>query len=63
MRTTSTSDDDLLSRAQELTGITEKSALVREASKALVAKQSGQRLALLGGKRTRRTTDPAATLR
>ena len=49
MRTTLTLDDDLLSRAQELTGITEKSALVREALKALVAKESGRRLALLGG--------------
>ena len=49
MRTTMTLDDDLVARAQELTGITEKSALVRAALKALVAKESGRRLALLGG--------------
>jgi Arc/MetJ family transcription regulator len=42
-------DDVLLNRAQALTGITEKSALVREALTALVARESARRLALLGG--------------
>jgi len=49
MRTTINLDDDLLADAQEMTGITEKSALVREALKALVAREAGRRLALLGG--------------
>jgi Arc/MetJ family transcription regulator len=49
MRTTLALDDDLLEEAQELTGLREKSALVREALKALVQRESARRLALLGG--------------
>lgn len=49
MRTTLAIDDDLLAKAQALTGVTEKSALVREALKALIARESGRRLARLGG--------------
>jgi Arc/MetJ family transcription regulator len=49
MRTTAALDDDLVAKAQTLTGIKEKSALIREALKALVARESGRRLALLGG--------------
>ena len=41
MRTTIALDDELVARAQEYTGITEKSALVREALKALVAARGG----------------------
>ena len=49
MRTTLALDDELLARAQELTGLKEKSSLVREALKALIARESGRRLARLGG--------------
>lgn len=49
MRTTITIDDDLLATAQEYTGLTEKTALVREALKALVQREAARRLALLGG--------------
>jgi Arc/MetJ family transcription regulator len=49
MRTTLALDDDLVSRAQALTGLREKSALVREALKALVERESSRRLARLGG--------------
>jgi Arc/MetJ family transcription regulator len=49
MRTTVTLDDELLADAEELTGITEKSALIKEALKLLVARESARRLALLGG--------------
>ena len=49
MRTTLALDDDLVERAQELTGLNEKAALVREALKALIARESARRLALLGG--------------
>jgi Arc/MetJ family transcription regulator len=49
MRTTLALDDALLERATDLTGITEKSALVREALKALVERESARRLARLGG--------------
>jgi Arc/MetJ family transcription regulator len=49
MRTTIAIDDDLLAKAQEYTGLQEKSALVREALKALVEREAGRRLARLGG--------------
>lgn len=49
MRTTLALDDDLLSKAQSFTGLTEKSALVREALKALIERESARRLASLGG--------------
>ncbi len=49
MRTTIALDDVLLAKAQNLTGLTERSALIREALKALVERESARRLALLGG--------------
>jgi len=49
MRTTVTIDDELLKDAIELTGITEKSTLIREALKSIVAREAGRRLARLGG--------------
>ena len=49
MRTTLVLDDDLLAEAQRLTGTTEKTALVREALRALIERESARRLARLGG--------------
>ena len=49
MRTTLALDDDLLAKAQAFAGLTEKSALVREAFKALIERESARRLASLGG--------------
>jgi len=49
MRTTIVLDDDLLAKAQALTNLQEKSGLVKEALKALIARESSHRLALLGG--------------
>ncbi|MBX9751655.1 MAG: type II toxin-antitoxin system VapB family antitoxin [Roseococcus sp.] len=49
MRTTLALDDELLAKAQGFTGITEKSALVREALTALIERESARRLARLGG--------------
>jgi Arc/MetJ family transcription regulator len=49
MRTTLAIDDFLLTQAQALTGLKEKSSLVREALKALIERESARRLALLGG--------------
>ena len=49
MRTTLALDDDLVREAQELTGINEKAALVREALTALIQRESARRLARLGG--------------
>lgn len=49
MRTTLALDDELVEKAQDLTGLSEKSSLVREALKALIQRESARRLALLGG--------------
>ena len=49
MRTTLALDDDLVREAQELTGITEKTALVRESLKSLIEREAARRLAALGG--------------
>ncbi len=54
MRTTLNLDDDLIQKAAELTGRTEKSMLVRLGLEALIARESARRLAQLGG------TDPHA---
>ena len=54
MRSTIAIDDDLLAKAKKLTEIDETSKVVREALKALVARESARRLARLGG------TDPLA---
>jgi Arc/MetJ family transcription regulator len=49
MRTTITLDDELLAKATAYTGISEKSALIREALRALVEREAARRLARLGG--------------
>lgn len=49
MKTTVTLDDATVAEAQDLTGLTEKSALVREALKALIERESARRLARPGG--------------
>jgi Arc/MetJ family transcription regulator len=56
MRTTLNIDDDLLAEAGSLSGIREKTALVRAGLEALIARESAKRLAHLGGsERTLRT--------
>lgn len=65
MRTTIALDDELLAKAEALTGLSEKAALVREALRALIQRESARRLALLGGSEPdlkdipRRQTEPA----
>jgi hypothetical protein len=49
MRTTLIIDAGLIDRARELTGIQEKTALVRAGLEALIAREAGRRLAALGG--------------
>ena len=49
MRTTINLDDALLERAQSLSGVHERSALLREALTALIQRESARRLARLGG--------------
>lgn len=49
MRTTLNIDDEILEKAFQLTGVREKTALVRLGLEALIARHSAQRLAALGG--------------
>ena len=49
MRTTVTIDDDLLEKAEALTQIKERRALIREALQVLIERESARRLAKLGG--------------
>ncbi|MGH7789815.1 MAG: type II toxin-antitoxin system VapB family antitoxin [Candidatus Binatia bacterium] len=49
MRTTLNIDDDLVERARDLSGITEKTALIHAGLEALIARASARRLAALGG--------------
>ena len=49
MRTTITLDYELIEKAQEFTGITEKTALVRKALTTLIQHEAAERLAALGG--------------
>jgi len=55
MRTTIALDDELIRRAQQYTGITEKAALIKLALTQLVQLEAARRLAALGG------SDPNAT--
>ncbi len=49
MRTTLNIDENILRKASKLTGITEKTSLVRLGLEALIARESSKRLADLGG--------------
>jgi len=49
MRTTIAIDDELFAKAQEFAGVSEKSAVVREALKAFVEREAARRLARMGG--------------
>jgi len=49
MRATLNLDDLLLEKAGRMTGVKEKSVLVREGLKALIERESARRLARLGG--------------
>jgi Arc/MetJ family transcription regulator len=49
MRTTVAIDDELFAKAQEFAGVTEKSAVIREALKAFVEREAARRLARMGG--------------
>jgi len=53
MRTTVIIDDELLERARELTRLREKTAVLHEGLRALIARESARRLAALGGSEPR----------
>lgn len=56
MRTTVVLDDELVARAQEFSGITERSALLKRALEELIHREASRRAALLGG------TEPNAVM-
>ena len=53
MRTTINLDDELLSEAQRITGMKERTALIHEGLRALIERESARRLARLGGSEPR----------
>ncbi len=65
MRTTVNLDEALLAEAEKITGLKERTALIREGLKALIERESARRLARLGGSEPclqpipRRRTEPA----
>jgi Arc/MetJ family transcription regulator len=58
MRTTLSLDDALMEEAAFYTGLQEKSALVREALRALIEREAARRLARLGGSEPQLTPIP-----
>ncbi|MBK8871135.1 MAG: type II toxin-antitoxin system VapB family antitoxin [Elusimicrobia bacterium] len=58
MRTTLNIDDGILKEASRLTGVREKTSLVRLGLEALVALNSARRLAVLGGTEKRLVSVP-----
>ncbi|MGH2843220.1 MAG: type II toxin-antitoxin system VapB family antitoxin [Solirubrobacteraceae bacterium] len=58
MRTTLTVDDELLAEAQRLTGLRERTALVRAALSALIERETARRLADLGATEPRLQAAP-----
>jgi len=58
MRTTINLDDQLLTEAQRITGMKERTALIHEGLRALIERESARRLARLGGSEPRLQTIP-----
>ena len=62
MRTTLNIEDELLEKATKLTGVKEKTALIRRALEALIALESSKRLAKLGGTKKKLKPIPRSRL-
>lgn len=58
MRTTINLDDDLLEEAHRVTGLRERTELVHEGLRALIAREKARRLARLAGSEPRLRTAP-----
>ena len=58
MRTTLNLNDELLAEALRLTGLDEKTAVIHEGLRALIAREKARRLARLGGSEPQLTTVP-----
>jgi len=56
MRTTINLDEELLEEAHRVTGTSERTALIHEGLRALIARESARRLARLGGSQPRLKT-------
>ena len=63
MRTTIALDDERVAQAMSYSGMTEKTALVREALKALIEREGARRLALLGGSEPKLVRAPRRRVR
>jgi len=63
VRTTINLDDALLDRARELSGLKERSALLREALEALIQRETARRLARLGGTQSQLRLAPRRRLK
>lgn len=58
MRTTLNIEERLIDKASKLTGVKEKTALINLGLEALIARESGKRLAKLGGTEKQLKTIP-----
>jgi len=58
MRTTINLDDELVTEAQRITGMKERTALIHEGLRALIERESARRLARLGGSEPRLQSIP-----
>lgn len=58
MRTTLDLNEDLINQARKLTNINEKTALIHEALKALIARAAQKELAEMGGSQKKMKTIP-----
>jgi hypothetical protein len=58
MRTTLNLDERLIGEAKRLTGITERTAVIHEGLRALIAREAARRLARLGGSEPKLRTAP-----
>lgn len=58
MRTTVNLDEELLEKARKMTGMSQRTALINEGMRALIARESARRLARLGGSAPGATAGP-----
>lgn len=58
MRTTINLDEELIAEARRLTGTQERTALIHQGLRALIARESARRLARLGGSDPRLKVPP-----
>lgn len=58
MRTTINLDEELVEKAMRVTGTQERTALIHEGLRALIARESARRLAKLGGSDRRAEAPP-----